>query len=347
MATIAVLTLLAAIVAAVSTPATAAGQPSFGYNDDWFTVGNHRIGQAIAGGADTIRVPFSWAPLEAKRGAMSWGGYDDVYQRILASGARPLILLIGVPCWAAASKRCSDGSFIELPDRKHLDSWGRFVGQVARRYPLARGLEIWNEQNFTKFWRGKLNPERYGRILRAAALGAGRTNPAMPIISGGLLPSPDNDRTQMAYPKFLERSLRTAGPQNYDGVGIHPFPFFADDYLGKVREVIRKTRRITRRTGGRNKELWVTEVGVSTAPPDNYSVRKQATALGRIYDALARMRDVAAIIVHRFIDDPKGSKRDKGWGVTNPDGSVKPAYCALAKRRGVPCGTYPASASRR
>jgi hypothetical protein len=291
--------------------------------------------QAVGGGADTLRMIFSWAVVERQRGNRNWYAYDLWYQRVLASGARPLIVVIGAPDWAAA--KGGRGALAKVPKTRHLDRWGSFVGEVARRYPEARGLEVWNEQNFTKFWPGKVNPKRYGRVLRAAGRGARRTNPEMPVIGGGLLPSPDDDRNQMAYPKFLKRSLSVAGPRNYDGVGIHPFPFFADDYLGKVREVIRRTRRATRRAGGGNKTIWVTEVGVSTAPPDRYSLRGQARALGRIYDALARMRDVPTIIVHRFVDEPDSKGRDAGWGVTNPDGSLKPAFCALARRRGLRC----------
>jgi hypothetical protein len=331
---LAILGCVAALGATI--PAQAKAQPSFGYNDGWFLEPDTII-QAVAGGADTIRVSFSWAQVERDRGTLLWGGYDEMYQRILAAGARPLIVVIGAPWWAAAGKRCGPNALTKVPKASQMDRWGRFVGRVARRYPEARAIEVWNEQNFTKFWPGKLNPRKYGRVLRAAGRGARKSNPNVPVISGGLLPSLNSDRKQMAFPKFLKRSLRVAGRRNYDGAGIHPFPFFADDYLGKVRTVVRKTRRITRRAGGRKKTIWVTEVGVSTAPPDNYSLRGQARALGAIYDALARMPDVPAIIIHRFMDDPRGGTRDAGWGVISSDGSLKPAFCALARRRGLPC----------
>jgi polysaccharide biosynthesis protein PslG len=328
------ISILLALIAVLALAVPAEGKgPSFGYNDEWF-VKPDKIGHAVAGGANTIRVPFAWALLEPSRGDRFWSGYDDMYRRILASGARPLITVMGAPCWAA--RRCA-GGLTNVPKSEHMDSWAKFVGDVARRYPKARGIEVWNEQNLAKFWPGKLSPRKYGRVLRAAGRGVRQANPRMPVVSGGLLPSPDDGPGQMAYPKFLKRSLKVAGRRNYDGVGIHPFPFFAKDYLAKVRQVIRKTRRITRRVGGRGKTIWVTEVGVSTAPPDNYSLRGQARALGRIYDALARMPDVAAIIVHKFMDDPRGTRREAGWGVTNPDGSPKPAFCALAKRRGRRC----------
>jgi hypothetical protein len=325
--------LIALIVALALAAPAGAKKLSFGYNDEWFSKPN-MIGHAVAGGANTIRVPFAWALLEPQRGNRFWMGYDDMYHRILATGARPLITVMGAPCWAAV--HCA-GGLTNVPKSKHMDSWARFVGDVARRYPKARGIEVWNEQNLAKFWPAKLSARKYGRVLRAAGRGVREANPKMPVISGGLLPSPDDDPGQVAYPKFLKRSLKTAKRRNYDGVGIHPFPFFADDAVGKVRQVIRKTRRITRRAGGRGKRIWVTEVGVSTAPPDNYTLRGQARTLGRIYDALARMRDVASIIVHKFEDDPGGTRREAGWGVTNANGSPKPSFCALAKRRGRPC----------
>jgi hypothetical protein len=50
------------------------------------------------------------------------------------------------------------------------------------------------------------------------------------------------------------------------------------------------------------------------------------------------MPDVPTVIVHRFLDHGGGTRNwETGLGVVSGNGSEKPAYCALAAERGLPC----------
>lgn len=320
--------------------------PHFGFNDDWHLHEN-QLDLAAAAGSDTLRTGMYWTGVEYKRDEYYWDLYDQFYARALSLGMRPLFMITNAPCWAAVSKRaCRRGKKSDLgqpPAPSEYDEWAEFVGLVAQRYPEALALEIWNEPNLTKFWYPRPKPTRYADVLRAAAEGIHAANPAMPVLLAGMVPTRGKSKTKLGFKRFLRRVYKTGVPQLADGIAFHPFPAFwhrsIPRVLDKLESLMGGIRAIMSHFGDGDKDVWVTEIGLSTTGrPSGFTEAEQAEGLSAMYRMLSQMPGVPAVIVHRFLDQQGGKKNwQTGAGVVAGSGNLKPAYCALAAERGVPC----------
>jgi polysaccharide biosynthesis protein PslG len=320
--------------------------PHFGFNDDWHLHEN-QLDLAAAAGSDTLRTGLYWTGVEYKRDHYYWDLYDQLYSRALSAGMRPLFVLTNAPCWAAVSeKACKRGNKSDLaqpPARSEYDEWKEFAGLVAQRYPEALAIEIWNEPNLTKFWYPRPKPRRYADVLRTAAEGIHAANPAMPVLLAGMVPTRGKSKTKLGFKRFLRRVYKTGAAQLADGIAFHPFAAFwhrsIPRVLDKLESLMGGIRAIMSSFGEGDKNVWVTEVGLSTTGrPKGFTQAEQAEGLSAMYRLLSEMPGVPAVIVHRFLDQNGGKKNwQTGAGVVSASGNLKPAYCALAAELGFPC----------
>ena len=90
-----------------------------------------------------------------------------------------------------------------------------------------------------------------------------------------------------------------------------------------------------------DKQMWITESGISTAGQDGYTQAQQADALVRVYNLYRRVvgLDIPVVIMHRYQDQAQsGFPNERGYGVFGSNGAPKQSYCALAAARGKhPC----------
>jgi polysaccharide biosynthesis protein PslG len=345
-ALVAVAALAAALVLALPTASARAQAPHFGFNDNWH-LHQSSLDVAAAAGSDTIRTGMYWAGVEYKRDEYYWDLYDQFYSRILSVGMRPLFVVMNAPCWAAVSERaCRKGHknvLAQPPANSEYDEWAEFVGLVAQRYPQALALEIWNEPNLSHFWYPRPKPSRYADVLSTAAQGINAANPAMPVLSAGLVPTRHESKSKLGFKRFLKRVYKEGAAQLADGIGFHPYPAFwqrsTPRVVAKLDALMGSVRSIMSSFGEPGKDIWVTEVGLSTTGrPNGFSEGQQAEGLREIYRALSGMAGVPAVIVHRFFDQGGGPGNwETGLGVVSGNGVKKPAYCALAAERGAPC----------
>jgi hypothetical protein len=316
--------------------------PHFGYNEDWL-IEDAFIARAAASGADSARFNVSWSEVEPSPGAYRWELYDSLYARMLAMGMRPVLVLLDAPCWTYSDspRTCSPTARPAVPPKHYaLDAWARFAGLVAKRYPQALGIEVWNEPNFRDYWRTGIggspdlpDPARYARLLTAAHTGIKRANPAMPVVFAGLLAGGLDAANGMSYERFLRQAL--AAGTRFDAIAIHPYPFFATRPASKVERTLTSFRRLLAGLGERATPVWVTEVGVSTSGPSPATLDEQAQSLPAIHRTLVRTPRVPVAIFHRMVDNPTApTSREAGWGVIASSGAPKPAYCTLAYARG-------------
>jgi polysaccharide biosynthesis protein PslG len=338
--------LAAAVLAGPITGQAQAQSPHFGFNDNWH-LHQSSLDVAAAAGSDTIRTGMYWAGVEYKRDDYYWDLYDQLYARILSLGMRPLFVVTNAPCWAAVSERsCKRGRKSDLsqpPAPSEYGEWAEFVGLVAQRYPQALAIEIWNEPNLSHFWYPRPKPARYSEVLRTAAESIHAANPAMPVLSGGLVPTRHESRSKLGFKRFLKRVYKSGAAQLTDGIGFHPYPAFwqrsTPRVLAKLESLMGSVRGIMSSFGEASKDVWVTEVGLSTTGhPRGFSEAQQAEGLREIYRSLSLMPGVPAVIVHRFFDQGGGKRNwETGLGVVSGNGVRKQAYCALAAERGLPC----------
>jgi hypothetical protein len=314
--------------------------PMFGFNEDW----NLHLDKfdLIPGiGANIARQGLFWGAVERNPGAgYDWSEMDAIYNGFLARGIRPLWVLYDGPCWAQTGA-CQPGAH---PAEEFYDEMAAWAAAAALRYPEAIGFEIWYEPNFRLYWGGDPDPESYARMVQAVAPAIKAADPTVPVLTAALSPHINNDQNAMAYPEFLRRVYDTGAPLLTDAIGTHPYPNrrYIEDYLGNIRVNLYRTFQIMESHGDAAKPIWVTETGVSnTGEDESFTPDQQADALAKIYDLLRRIaHPIPVVVYHRFRDKPNDPRvKEQGYGVVNPDGSLKPAYCSIAAAREVaaPC----------
>jgi hypothetical protein len=314
--------------------------PLVGFNQGW-TEQPSLLGDAARAGSEVVRQNLSWDGVERNQGSYDWNTYDAFYRNALANGQLPLLLFVNAPCWAQAHPSdCLHGDDRMHPSPAHYDDAANFALAAARRYPLAIGLEVWNEPNWKYFWGSSPDPRAWGRLVKAVADRLHSAGVQMPVVSGGLIPLNQNHDTDSAMPqrKFLLRAYKTGGPQAADAIGTHPYPYrpWNDDYVGSVRAKLAEIDDVMGHHGDADKPIWVTETGVST--DNGFTLAQQGQALAAIYRTLLRVdHPIPVVIFHRLADTPYMNGSTDHYGLIDHAGHRKPAYCDVAAVLDHPC----------
>lgn len=83
------------------------------------------------------------------------------------------------------------------------------------------------------------------------------------------------------------------------------------------------------------KPIWATETGI--ANDEGFSLEQQADALARMYAMFRRIANVPVVVFHRFVDRAGAEGKENSYGVIESNGQPKPAFCAVAAARELPC----------
>jgi polysaccharide biosynthesis protein PslG len=319
-------------------PEPEAGDPALGYNDVLRAEveGNELLGE---GGADFLRTPISWAVVEQTEGERDWSVYDDLYDELQEMDVAPLWVPTSAPCWASILP-CRGVETSLAPRPEHVDEYGDFVAELAERYPGTIGIEVWNEPNLERYFRGTDSVEEYGRLFEAAASAVGERGSEVPVVIAGLSPITESGPGKIAWPEFLRELLAGEAARDADGLALHPYTTLVPDEAPPVtvRRIYEQTREITERVGAGGLPLWVTEIGITTAGPRGVGPERQADQLVATWETLVEA-GAPVIGVHRLFDqvDPP-YPAEGGYGVVEADRTTaKPALCALAAASGSPC----------
>ncbi len=308
---------------------------------------------AKRGGANTLRFTIDWLLVEPVRDVWSqanWARYERVYEALQAKGIRPLITIAIAPKWARdttlAAQLCEGIRGCEYPPRPAmLGEWAEFAAEVARRFPNAAGIEIWNEPNLTSFYKPRPEPARYAALVISAYDAIKAVNPKMKVIGGALAPTQTTERDSLGLnirlraAEFLKLTYE-ADPRlrkRMDGISFHHSAqhrkYGKDTLLGAV---FRDVRKIKRRYKDNDAKLWVSEFGLSTTGATGVRPKVQADALARAYRRIITMRDVKALVFHTLADriELPPTDREYGFGAIASFSPFvpKPAYCAFAGR---------------
>jgi hypothetical protein len=341
-------------------------EPYFGYHDQFQQTADEPadpITVSQQGGANVDRLTIPWARIEKdadpgpncqKPTTYDWSPVQSAYDRMVARGIHPILLVTTSPCWTYTPVSCPE-QIDYCPPKKAFDGdWQAFVQAAVQRFPFALGVEVWNEPNLSQFW-GRLAPNatRYADLFNAAYTGAKAANPNIPVVSGGLSSADD-------WPAYLSSflghiNLSNDGSLKLDAVGLHPYTKGADvdQPTQTVDYAQAAASKVATAQGLAGKPVWVTESGGLALDPNGTDVthyvpneNSQATHLGEIYDAI---RDAGApvAILYRFADDRPPTTSDWGnsSGVTTWESNQgvldlvkRKAWCVLAQRRGYQAG---------
>jgi polysaccharide biosynthesis protein PslG len=332
-------------------PPPPAHAPLYGFTDN--SVGAGQLSAAAAAelnrqaGAEVVRLTLDWRWLEPFEGDYRWAPYDEMYREYLAAGVRPVFTLLFSPWWTWEPSIVCDQWHQDCtypPAASHDDDWSELAELVARRYPLAAGIEVWNEPNLHWFWRPRPDAARYAELQRLAYEGVKRVRPAMPVVMGGINNNPTTTALDDSLARFVEHVYAHGGGETADALNIHPYPFGLDQRF--FLESFRLLREVRDRHGDAAKPIWVTEFGISTTGTDPlyvFTPEDQARGLVEHVRTMSAMPDVELIALYTLVE-PRGWRGvfdprdpDVGRGIVDRRLVPKPAWCALLAERGRPC----------
>jgi hypothetical protein len=266
-------------------------------------------------GVESIRVPFSWATIEPRAGALNWQRTDPIVAAAAAHGLQLLPNLIYTPTWASSRPRSATPYLYGPSDPRQF---ARFATAIVNRYGASGTFwrehpslrrdpvtewQIWNEQGFPKFWRSTPWPRTYTSLLKAAYVAIHRAEPRAQVIAGSLVDS--GPQTQWAEMSALYR----AGAKPYfDAISVHPFVVdrrSATHTVALMAKIVAFVRRVMRAHGDGSKPILLTEV---TWPADVGIVAKRRLLGLETTPAGARARLAAA---YAFL-----SRRGRSLGIT-------------------------------
>jgi polysaccharide biosynthesis protein PslG len=157
------------------------------------------VGLIENGGATSLRTDVSWASVEATHGRFNWAGPDEIISQAASHHLDVLMVVDTSPAWASGAST-SRSNWLWLPPRSPA-AYGAFAAAVAARYgasgafwrehpnlpryPLA-GIELWNEENTSRFWGDEPpSPAEYAALVRAAYTSIKRADPGITVLVGG------------------------------------------------------------------------------------------------------------------------------------------------------------------
>src|SRR4051794_8768442 len=222
-----------------------AHQLSFGFSENAVNEGlltpTRAAGLEHAAGAKVTRVPFDWRRAEPSRDHYRLASFDRIYGASLARGIRPLWVVALAPSWACERPARCRNERGWPPARREDREWRELVGLVARRYPRAAGVEIWNEPNLRAFWQPSPDPVRYAELLRSGYRAAKRANPDMPVAGGVVSNVARPGRRGIAMSDFLHAMYRAGAKGYMDALSYHPYTRIngEPEALATTREVRR------------------------------------------------------------------------------------------------------------
>jgi hypothetical protein len=277
-------------------------------------------------GLKVLRIDASWAEVEPTSPAANGGQHvfnwatTDYRVGVMAShGMRWYALLAYSAPWAAVEP----GNVMSRP--ANVADYAAYVRAVVGRYGRggsfwrehpelpqlpAVSFEIWNEQNYDRFWNEQEDaPERYAELYQAARAAVHEVDPQADAVVGGLI-----DIDAEAFVKRMYAHL-PALRGNVDALGFHPY-----QQEGGAMATIRRMRRALDAADGPGVPIEITEIGwfEGGLSEDQRAKRLQTLATKLPGSGL----NVTRLIPYAWFDDV--------WSLMNVDGTPKPIGTAYA-----------------
>jgi hypothetical protein len=239
-------------------------------------------------------------------------------------------------------------SWNQIPS--NTTDYADYVSHVVARYgpggafwtahPELQGsityYEVWNEPYTVAFSAGGVDPARYARLVKAAAIAGRAANPQAKFIMEG-----ENTYTNDAgahWTPWID-SLFNAVPDlaNYfDAVAPHPY----SDDMNNSKGRMDAARQQLANHGAGNRPYWITEIGWATctngSPGDCVTEQDQANKLTAFFNLVNSRQDIAAVFVYHLYDLGSGnpSDREQWFGLLRHDRTPKPAWNTLRQITG-------------
>ncbi len=302
---------------------------------------------------------FQWRDIEgARKGQFNWTEADRVVKASNDAGVKILARIDFQPSWARR-----DGAHNGPPDN-YQDYWD-FISAFASRYKAGssigqvQAIEVWNEVNLNREWgMAPINRQQaadYVRLLQGAYRAAHAANPSITIVTAGLSPTGWKDSTAWDDREYLQWLFDAGlkGGVNYDALGAHgntqapcvecafnSLPAFQDPsfYFRRIEQL----RDVQVKAGDTDRQIWLLEFGWTSDqihPSYSWFAVSEDQKAQNIVKAFQYARQnwspwIGVMTLWTLVDPTWNLDREEyWWGITNKDGSARPAYNAVKTAR--------------
>jgi hypothetical protein len=312
------------------------------------------------GGFHWVKQRFEWRNIEGKnKGNFEWNEPDRIVDAISQSGLKIVARVDNQPKWASASIQWPGSG---PPD--NMKDWTDFLTALAGRYKgRIQAYEIWNEPNLDREWGGKTpNANEYTAMLKSSYQAIKTADPQALVISAGMSPTTTNNAQAIPDLDFIRQMYAAGASSSFDVLGAHAAIFKAEPCAdpAEIAQSVELTnydpsppalkrvyafrhiedvRALMVQQGDSAKQMSVLEMGSTTdARPDSpyawFSVDRdeQARRLVSAFQcARQNWQPWMGLMTVIYIPDPHWTQQDEQywWSITNPDGSLRPAYTSL------------------
>jgi hypothetical protein len=308
-------------------------------------------------GINWAKLTVPWRSIEAScKNCIDWTDLDRVVAASTAAGVKLMVRVDHQPDWSRAVP-AENGPPDDMYD------YADFVSVLAKRYKAGSlkgtvdAIQVWNEPNLSREWGGApINRDQaaqYMYMLKETYTLVKAEDPTKIVVSAGLSPTGTNDGTAMPDLDYLNWMYEFGLAQYSDVVGVHapgygsaPEAMLNSDprfphesfYFRRVEQL----REAMTLNGDGAKPFWVLEFGWTTdqVNPEYswYAVSpaQQADYVVKAYQyARTNWAPQVGVMFVWNIADPAWTVANEQywWSITNPDGTTRPAYDALAAAR--------------
>lgn len=311
-------------------------------------------------GVGWVKVQVSWKLYEPNPGQYSEERFAELDSLVAEAQANGIAVMLGVskaPEWSRPTTEM-DG-----PPGDN-DLYRQFMQYLAQHYAgQVAAYELWNEPNLQREWNGKpLDAAALVDIIRLGAEGVRAGDPAALVLSGAPAVTGINDGVMAIDDRVYFREMLAAGVADVvDGLGVHPYGWanppdttFADPDTAVpshnnhpsffFQDTLQDYGALLVEYDVSDKQLWVTEFGWGSfetfvsAPPagaefmNNVTEWQQAVYLQQAYALAQEWSWVGPMILWNLNFAPwlGDDFSESGYSLLRPDGSLRPAYFALA-----------------
>ena len=347
------LTIGAATSSAAKAPPSFFGvAPQTSLNDEQFS----RMSQGNVG---SVRIIVNWGEIDPTPavGDNNFAGIDSLMTDAANNGVDLLPFIYGTPEWVAQGIdgfNCSGAKcFIFAPkSAAAIEAWKTFVGEVVDRYgptgtfwaenpSLPKNpinvYQILNEPNSESFFAPKPNAKQYAKLLSAAADAIRSRDSSAEVVLGGL-PELAGSRKAIVGSKYLAQLYKVKGVKDdFDAIAPHPY----GGTLGKVSSQVEEYRKVMKKAGDKNADMYVTEVGAGSATGGsslNRGKKGQAELLTEVYKYFIKKRNSFNVQEVDWFSWQDSTVSICDWcktsGLITKTGKTKPSFKAFTKLSG-------------
>ncbi len=317
------------------------------------------LGLVKEAGFRWFKQSIEWRYVEPHvKGQLEFNEPDRLIALASQLGLKMIARVDNQPDWARSDKVFPGGG---PPDK--LQDFADFLNAVAKRYKgKIQAYEIWNEPNLAREWGNKPpNPKEYVALLKAGYEAVKDADPGALVISAGLAPTTASGAIAMPDVEFARQMYKAGGAKYFDLLGAHGAgykapPELSPDDVAKDPEYnhgegaagriycfrhVEDVRQVMVENGDASKRLAILEFGWTTDPrPDSpykwhaVSEQQQADYLVRAYQwAHENWQPWIGAMTTIYVAAPYWTPQDEQyyWSITNPNGTVRPAYRALTQ----------------